>query len=248
MKLRVSVASREPPLEIELGAPEPTLRDLRVAIQSKQQVALPPAEDRLRIIAAGRVLRGSSIPLSKFGNFENTVIHCAISELYEASSIAKSSSLDAHDAWSDTRVDNVGSYSLTSGLRFAQNTVVHLLNGILGLLQFSPYFSQRPWGEQQTSAMPDDGFGSRETDDNPNAPPDENIESVSTGWDQDHEDGTLSDWASGYALGFFLGLIMLVLSMDTTLEPPKRWVRGVQYGVVSNFAFGIVLIVNNHHI
>lgn len=55
-------------------------------------------------------------------------------------------------------------------------------------------------------------------------------------------EGAPSDFVFGVVLGFLLGLIMVLLSVDRSVVLSRRWRRGIAVGVGANLLFGAVVL------
>lgn len=57
--------------------------------------------------------------------------------------------------------------------------------------------------------------------------------------------GNWSDWISGALLGLGLGLIMLLLTTDTTISFSKQFKAGIRMGVLFNFMVGVIVVATD---
>jgi hypothetical protein len=255
MKLWVSVAGQERLVDIELKSSEPCLAELRDAICVSQIASSTESNHQIRLLAAGKLLEGSQTPLSSFGDVTNSVIHCVISDRQD--SIIGTLGRKGSCTSLDRMYPPCRSLPVYTGHHFGNDTSRG--RRLLGQLKarLSQMFHVQSSADVETHRLTEEPpTGSSEQDGptliNLNEIEDNQSESVvelhRRHGDPDFDEGTFTDWTSGFTYGFFLGLIMLLLAMDSTIALPRQWVRGVQIGVAFNFMFGTFLVLNKFDI
>mmetsp|Transcript_13297 Transcript_13297/g.22752 ORF Transcript_13297/g.22752 Transcript_13297/m.22752 type:complete len:236 (-) Transcript_13297:1572-2279(-) len=58
----------------------------------------------------------------------------------------------------------------------------------------------------------------------------------------DDLDGAWSDFVWGFLLGFFLGMIMLIVSWDRSIRLSRKWRTGIMFGVTTNMVVGVFML------
>jgi hypothetical protein len=251
MMVRVSLAGQERLVHIELKSPEPCLGELRNAIYVLEMAALTKSKHQIRFLAAGKLLEGSRTPLSKFGDVANSVIHCVISDRQHPIIGTTGSKW----AGSSPEITNTPDGPLPMYTGHQHQSSVSRGRNLLGRLQArlsNMFYVQRIANVETRRSHDMLPFESIEQDgpnlinmneiDEHQAESDADFDRLPG--DHDFDEGTFSDWASGFTYGFFLGLIMLLLAMDSTIAFPRQWGRGAQLGVACNFLFGTFLVWN----
>jgi DUF2407 C-terminal domain len=221
-QVRVSLSGREHPLLLDLPSDDPTLSDLEAAIfdACDTNMYFTRATHNLRVIVAGKVLYGSSTPLSTCCVSNGTLVHCAVSDLEYLPSLN------------------------FRGAGYIQRQRSRLSSS------FAPEYGEQEQGiaadEVSQIGTHEESSGIRENIPSYTIL-DARVESEPT-FDQLREAvllGPVTDWFWGAMIGLLLGFIMLLLSLDKSIVTSRNWRKGVKFGVICNVLFGAVILMQD---
>jgi len=208
----VSIAGADPPLALAV-APTTTIPQLQVAIS--RAGTLTPGT-RLRLIHAGKLLGGSG-SVAAAGLADGAFVHVGVSA---APGSTSPGAKDAGAAGGGGGGAGGGTDSDGSGLLAGEEGGED--RRLLADAALAAHLQRLSDAEEGLG--PGGGGGGTTDDEGPEV------------------EGAPSDFVFGVVLGFLLGLIMVLLSVDRSVVLSRRWRRGIAVGVGGNLLFGAIVL------
>ncbi|GAB0489281.1 hypothetical protein MMPV_000498 [Pyropia vietnamensis] len=225
LHLRVSIAGADPPLALAIP-PTSTLAALQAEIARLGSV---PPGTRLRLIHAGKLLGGGTSSVTSAGLVDGSFLHVGVSAPPGGGGTHAGGG-GAKDPASAP--GSVGTVGRGAGTGNEDDGTGGLLPGVDGgedrrLLADAALAAHLQRLSDAEDGLGGGGGGGGGGSDDEGGP---------------ETEGAPSDFVFGVVLGFLLGLIMVLLSVDRSVVLSRQWRRGIAVGVGGNLLFGVVVL------
>uniref|UniRef100_A0A7S1ERR4 Ubiquitin-like domain-containing protein n=1 Tax=Timspurckia oligopyrenoides TaxID=708627 RepID=A0A7S1ERR4_9RHOD len=226
----------------------PTVQDLRQSIFLNSKLNLDPMKHRLRIIYQGKLLSDATQLLSSAKISPFSTVHCSVTDTTPSTDENGGNESEEQRVIQHRIVYNPNNE--TRILMLDENEISMRELRQLILEQATNYRIARRMSQQNGEGEEEDA----DLEELEERVRQFELENVIFDEDEDDEiflmterDGEWSDFVWGFLLGFFLGVIMLIISLDRTINLSRKWRSGILCGVILNMTFSITMLMADKH-